>query len=75
MRLGKFQVDGDELFNKAVWTLIVSILGFSAKKFNDMSADIASLNIKMVTVVTTLTQYQDTVRDHEGRIRALERSR
>lgn len=72
MKVGNFEVDANDLFNKVIWLAIVGILSFSAKKFNDMSNDISSLNQKMVGVILSQTQYQKGLEDHETRIRVLE---
>lgn len=74
MKIINFQVDGNELFNKFVWLIIVSILGFSAKKFNEMANDIKDLNKTMIVVVAGQTNDRKTLDDHELRLRVLEKS-
>lgn len=82
MTIGKLKVDGNDLFNKIIWLMIVGILTFTAKKMDTMSSDISSLNLKMVTIVSVQSQYQaqqnmyqDQLRDHEMRMRVLEKSK
>ena len=80
MTVGKLKVDGNDLFNKIIWLMIVGILTFTAKKMDTMSTDISSLNLKMVTIVSVQSQYQaqqavyqEQIRDHEMRMRVLEK--
>lgn len=68
------KIDGNDLFAKIVWGLIVCILTFCAKKFNDMANDISNLNITMVEVVTGQKQDRKLLDDHELRIRILEKN-
>lgn len=82
MTFGKLKVDGNDLFNKIIWLMIVGILTFTAKKMDTMSSDISSLNLKMVTIVSVQSQYQvqqnmyqEQLRDHEMRMRVLEKSK
>ncbi len=82
MNVGKLKVDGNDLFNKIIWLMIVGILTFTAKKMDTMSSDISSLNLKMVTIVSVQSQYQaqqnmyqEQLRDHELRMRVLEKSK
>jgi hypothetical protein len=82
MTVGKLKVDGNDLFNKIIWLMIVGILTFTAKKMDTMSTDISSLNVKMVTIVSVQSQYQaqqnmyqEQIRDHEMRMRVLEKSK
>jgi len=72
MKMLKFEVDGNALFNKIIWLIITAAISFSAMKFNDMARDISQLNLKMVEVVNSLATSKEALQDHEQRLRNLE---
>jgi len=74
MKIMKFEVDGNDLFNKAIWGLIVFILAYSARRFDQMAADIKSLNGSMIQVVANQSTDRKQLDDHEYRIRTLEKN-
>jgi hypothetical protein len=69
----KVGVDLEHLFNKVVWAILISLCAFGVKKANDVSNNIASLNENVAIMITNLAQDKDYIKDHELRIRDLEK--
>ena len=68
----KIEIDMSGIFNKFIWFVIAGAVTFSAKKVNDMSNSIASLNEKVAIVMIWQSDKTGALKDHEARLRELE---
>lgn len=62
------------MITAAVW-LAVQYMSSMNSSIADMSADISRLNQKLAVLVYTTNDQNNTLRDHEGRLRDLEKTK